>query len=49
MTWTFIISGLQLLERGPSESRRLDDGCGIGMFREDLGIVRELRDNEAKL
>ena len=36
-------------ERGPSESRRLDDGCEVGTFREGLGIVGELRDNEAEL
>ena len=36
-------------ERGPSESRRLDGRCEVGMFREGLGIVGELRDNEAEL
>ena len=35
--------------RSPSELRRLDDGCEVGMFRESLGIVGELRDNKAEL
>ena len=36
-------------ERGPSESQRLDGGCEVGMFREGLGIVGELRNNEVEL
>ena len=36
-------------ERGPSESRRLDGGCEVGMFREGLGIVGELLEDEVKL
>jgi len=36
-------------ERGPSESRGLDDRCVLGTYREGLGIVRELCVNEAKL
>ena len=36
-------------ERGPSESRRLDDGCEVGMFREGLGIVGELCGNKVEL
>ena len=39
----------EIEERGPSELRGLDDRCGIGTFREDLGIARELCDNNAKL
>ena len=36
-------------EREPSESQRLDGRCEVGMFREGLGIVGELRNNEAEL
>ena len=36
-------------ERGPSESRGLDDMSGIGVFRNAFGIGRELREDEVKL
>ena len=36
-------------ERGPSESRELDDVSVIGMFRNAFGIGRELREDEVKL
>ena len=43
------LDGFVTEERGPSESRRLDSGCGVGMFREGLGIVGELHNNEVEL
>ena len=36
-------------ERGPSESRGLDDVSGIGIFRNAFRIRRELREDEVKL